>query len=394
VSDEQEMQFADPAWQPKVTREFETLAPTDDASSSAHATSAAHQAGEADYDPYARGYRAQSTSSGGSESPSQNQQPPFEKQSPPPFTDQQRAPFQAQQAPPLSQQLQAIYRRLPAWAWWLIGILVLSSLVQSAANQGGAVGAFFSLLLIGALVLAGWLLVTRRVRVNLAGEAQAAETRTFTVGAQPTLVFKHKAGSLHVHAGQEDEVRITTTRRGYLFSQNFDRETPISYSQDSAKNTVTVRTGSWRLFGKNVIHFDVAVPPRTNLQLTTSFGPVSVENIAGQINVRADAGTIQATGVTLQGKSRLKTDAGTITFSGALDPGGNYELNTNFGTIDALLDPSSSFELTAKTDLGTVTTNPPLLQQQRNRANGTVGNGPYPRLKVKTDIGTINVQQK
>ncbi|HEY3991930.1 MAG TPA: hypothetical protein VGM01_03515 [Ktedonobacteraceae bacterium] len=393
MSDEQqEMQFADPAWQPKVTREFEASAPTGVSNPSADTTTTA-QAEEAD-DNYAHGYRARSAPTAGRENPSQGQQPPpFQNQQRPPFSGQQ-TPFQGQQQPPLLQQLQSFAKQIPVWAWWLAGILVLSSILQSAANQGGAAGAFFSLLFIGALVGIGWLLYTRRVRISLAGETQAPETHTFTVSAQPTVVLKNNAGSIRLRAGQAGQVRIITTRSGHLFSPRFDKETPISYTQNSATNTITARTGSWRPFGKNALTFEVTVPPQANLQLTTHFGTIAVQNVAGQINLRSEAGTIEATEVVLQGKSRLQANAGTIAFSGSLDPTGSYELITNLGTIDATLAANSSFDLEARTDLGTITTDPSLPQQQRNRVNGTVGNGPYPRLKVKTDLGTITVQRK
>jgi len=375
------MQFADPAWQPKVTREFEAIAPapTGTSSSGVGATTAS-QAGEADYDDYAQGYRVQSARSNERENPSQSQPPPLS--------------FQNQQQPFSLQPFLDWCKRLPIWAWWLIGVLVLSGFVQNAINQGGFAGALFSLIFVGALVLVGWLLWTQRVRISLSGETQAAETRTFTVSAQPTIILKNKAGSIKLHAGQEGQVSITTTRRGYLFSQHFDKETPISYNQDSAANTVTARTGSWRLFGKNAINFDVAVPPQANLQLSTNAGNISVENIAGQITLRSDAGTLQATNVALRGKSRLKTDLGTITFSGSLASTGNYELTTDVGTINATLSADSTFDLNAKTDVGTVSTNLPLSQPQRNKASGTVGVGPYPKLKVKTDLGTITIQRQ
>ena len=393
------MQFADPAWQPKVTREFEAISPTGATSSSAN-VAATTQAEKVDYTDYADGYRARSASTVGRDNPSQSQPPPPFQEKPPSFQGQpppfqrQQPPLAAQQQSPLLQQLQSWYRRLPAWAWWLIGILILSSILQSAASQGGVAGAFFSLLVIGALIGAGWLLVTRRVRISLMGETQAPETRVFTVSAQPTLVLKNNVGSIRLRAGQADQVRITSSKRGHLFSPRFDKETVISYTQDSANNTITARAGNWQPFGKNIVNFEITVPPQANLQLTTRLGTINVQNVAGQINLRSDAGTIQATDMALQGKSRLKTDFGTIAFSGSLDPTGNYELVTDLGTINATLVENSSFALEAKTDLGTITTDPSLPQQQRNRVNGNVGNGPYPRLKVKTDLGTINVQRK
>lgn len=370
------MQFADPAWQPKVTREFEAIAPAPPGAASANAGSS--QAEQADYDDYAQGYRAQSTQSTGRTGPSQSQPPP---------------PFQGQPQAFSLQTLQDWCKRLPIWAWWLIGVLVLSGIVQNAAHQGSFVGGLFSLIFVGALAFVGWLLWTRRVRINLSGATQAAETRTFTVGAQPTIILKNKAGSINLRAGQEGQVSITTTRRGYLSSQSFDKETQISYNQDSAANTITANTGKWHPFGKNAINFDVVVPSQANLQLSTNAGNIAIENIAGQITLSSDAGILQATHVALQGKSRLKTDLGTITFSGSLDPAGSYELTTDLGTINASLSADSSFELAAKTDLGNVTTNFPLSQPQRNKAYGTVGTGPYPKLKIETDLGTINVQR-
>lgn len=372
------MQFADPAWEPKVTREFEAITPT--SSPAGEGVAASAQTGEAEFADYAQGYRPRSPEP---ENPSQSQQPP---------SSGQQTPFQGQQQPPL-QALQDALKRLPVWAWWVIGIVVISSIAQSAARGGGAIGALFSLLLIGALAFGGWLLYTRRVRISLSGETQAAETHTFTVGAHPTVVLKNKAGSIKLRAGQEGQVSVTTTRRGYIFSPRFDSETPISYTHESANNTVTVRTGSWRIFGKNAITFEVTVPPTSDLQLNTSMGTISVENVSGQISLKSDAGTIDAHGVTLRGKSRIKGDLGTINFSGALDPGGNYAIETDLGTIDVRLPADASFDLSAKTDIGTVTTNFPTVQPQRNKAYGPTGSAPQPKLKVKTDIGSITIQR-
>ena len=239
----------------------------------------------------------------------------------------------------------------------------------------------------------GWLIYNGFLRVNLSGEAQAPETRTFEVGAQPTLVINNKAGSVRVRAGQEGQVGITTTRRGYLFNQRPDNDAQISYNQEAASNRVTARVEAWKAFGKNAIDFDVVVPPQSNLELVTNAGIVSVQNIAGQITLRSDAGTISASQVTLRGQSRLRTNAGSISFNGVLDPAGDYELSTDLGTVDATLPADASFNLEAKTDLGTVTTNFPLAHSQMTRASGQVGSGPYPRLHVKTNLGTVTVRR-
>lgn len=381
--EQQEMQFAEPDWQPKVTRDFSSSAQTPTPTKvtspgpGSGPNSAAPPPEEPAYDEYAQGYHPQDT-----------QETSFQQQPPPPLQNQQQPRYQQQ---PSFRPQQPWYSRLPAWAWWLIGVLVVSGILQPAMSEGGPLSSLFGLIIVVGLVLLGWLLFTRRMRINPTGERQAAETHTFTVGPQPTVVLKNRAGSITLRAGQEGQVGVTTHRRGYLFSPRFEKDMPIAYSQDDVKNTVTVQAVNWRPFGKNVIDFEVVVPPQADLQLTTSFGQIVVENVAGQLILRSEAGTIQATQVALQDASSLKTSAGTITFDGALAPTGNYELVTNLGTINATLPAGASFALDAQASLGNVVTNLPLVQAQHNQARGTIGPGPYPHLKMRADVGSINL---
>jgi hypothetical protein len=372
VSNDQEMQFADPAWQPRVTQDFrqEQEPAPQPASPSIPAASAqsAQPTAEEDHD-YAQGYRAQTT-----------------------YTPEPASVPQGQaQHRSFSQPQQVWYQRLPIWAWWLIIALVVSSIVGSATSEDGPAGSLFSLIFVAILIICGWLIYTRRLRVNLSGEAQQAETHTFEVGPLPTIAIRNKAGSIRLYAGQEGQVSITTSKRGYLFTQNWDRDAQVWFNQDRANNTVSARVDSWRPFGKNSIDFEVAVPPQATLELTTNAGNITVQQVNGQMKLQADAGSIQALQVTLSGQSLLKTDAGSITFDGALDPAGNYKLTTNLGNVNVTLPAGSSFNLDAKTDLGSVTTNLPLPQLQRTKLSGQVGSGPYPKLKVATDLGSVQV---
>lgn len=359
MSDNQEMQFADPAWQPRVTQDFSQE------QVSASTSGAAQQSSEAGHD-YAQGYRAHTA---------------HDRE----HTAQGHPPYQAQPQQPWHQ-------RLPIWAWWLIGALVVSGIVGPATFEEGSTGSLFSLVLIALLACVCWLIYTRRLRVTLSGEAQQMETHTFEVGQVPTVTIRNRAGSIHLHAGQDSQVSITTSKRGYLFTRHWDRDAQVWFNQDQATNTVSARVDSWKLFGKNAVDFDIAVPPRSTLELITNAGNISVTQINGQMKLRADAGSIRATQVTLSGRSLLKTDAGSITFDGSLDPAGDYRLSTDLGNVTVTLPANASFNLEAKTDLGSVTTNLPLAQPLRTKASGMVGSGPYPKLKVTTDLGSVRVK--
>lgn len=380
------MQFADPAWQPGTTQQFDheqtSAAPQPEwspASGTTTSSSAAQQSGESEHD-YTQGYRAQPGSTPASDIPFQNQQqtPPFQNQQPP-FQGQQPAFFQGQLP---------WHKRVPVWAWWLIGAIVLSNILGSGKGAGGSIS---GLVITIVLIVLGWLLYTRRLRVNLGGETQAAETRTFEVGALPTLTINNKAGSIRLHAGQENQVSITTTKRGYVFSQSGNQDSQVWFNQDKATNTVSARVEGWKLLGKNSVDFDIIVPPQATLELVTNAGNISVQNVSGQMKLQTDAGSINTAQIALRGKSRLKTDAGSITFDGSIEPAGDYEFSTDLGSITATLPANSSFDLKASTDLGSVNTNLPLQQSSRTKASGQVGTGPYPRLKLKTDLGSVTV---
>jgi DUF4097 and DUF4098 domain-containing protein YvlB len=126
--------------------------------------------------------------------------------------------------------------------------------------------------------------------------------------------------------------------------------------------------------------------------LQTDHGDISANSLQGSAKIKTDKGNISVGQSTLAGSSRLSTDAGLISFNGSLDLAGDYEMRTDEGTITVTLSPDTSFYLDAKTDVGSITTNFPLISQQKKRLSGSVGNGPdYPRLRLKTDVGSINL---
>ncbi len=79
----------------------------------------------------------------------------------------------------------------------------------------------------------------------------------------------------------------------------------------------------------------------------------------------------------------METNAGTISFSGSVNPGGQYSFETNAGTIDMALPAGTAFILDAKTDLGTVS---------NLFGNNYAGEGPRATLHLRTHLGTISVK--
>jgi hypothetical protein len=374
VSNNQEMQFADPAWEPRKTQgssSEEEMPPFQPLETNISGPTRSGLPNEPEHE-YAQGYQTQTRQA-------PNHTDTFEQE------QAQQSSFQTAQQPH--------HHHLPTWIWVLIFALVFGGISGPAFH--GPISSLFSLIVVGLVVCLFWLLFTRRVTVNLSGERLQPETHTFEVSTLPRIVINNKAGSIHLHAGPDDQVSITTTKRGYIFNQQLNRDVDILYSQDKTNNSISARATTWKPFGKTSIDFDITVPAHANLELTTNAGNISVENITGEMVLKTEFGSIHAIRATLQNRSRLKTDAGSVHFTGSLDPNGDYLLTTDLGNINVSLPADSSFRLEAKTDLGSVNTQIPFLQQQRNRAFGQVGPGPwYPRLKLKTDMGSVNLERR
>ena len=119
--------------------------------------------------------------------------------------------------------------------------------------------------------------------------------------------------------------------------------------------------------------------------IRTNAGTIDVKNasLASQSFMHTNAGTIHMQNVKLEGNARMETNAGTISFSGSINPGGDYSFETNAGTIDMALPAGTAFILDAKTNLGTVS---------NLFGNSFTGEGPRAMVHLRTHLGTISVK--
>ena len=98
---------------------------------------------------------------------------------------------------------------------------------------------------------------------------------------------------------------------------------------------------------KAKIEFQVTVPRRYDVDLTTGSGEISVDNIGGSVTVEAGFGDVQLTDVS--GAAHAQTDSGEITVEGCES---KVEAITGFGAIQ-LTDVSGAAH--AQTDSGEIT---------------------------------------
>ena len=339
---DQEMQFADPAWQPpqqrginKVTQQQEPLPQPvnvgtyeqpqwQDASSPQQSEEPYGHIGS-----YTDGYRAQSSSGI------------------PLRTGQQK-------------------RRSP-WLWIVLALIIFSLL-------GGA----FSRMNVDHPSRFPDVGMTDHFKPD--GNAQQ-----YQVGVHPTIVINDPNGSITVNTGD---------RSGYVTVQTLgrDQESVPSGTYNSSGNSlqIAVDKSPW-----SQTDLEVTVSDEADLVIQTNSGDINVTGVNGQVNLTSDSGTITLSQVSLARNSSVSTNSGDIRFDGGIAPNGSYQFQSESGSVDVTLPPDTSFHAAVTTKSGSFNSDFPEVNSQPSGGNvaGDVGNSPLANVMIKTDSGSINLNK-
>jgi hypothetical protein len=218
-------------------------------------------------------------------------------------------------------------------------------------------------------------------------QKSVADTRTFATGTQPTIVINDASGGIQVHTGDTSGVTVQTTKQ--IDGPGNPNREQVSYNQSG--DTITINTGQ-----DGSADFNVTVPNNSNLQLHTNSGDIDVEGINGQISMSTGSGNIIARQDQLNGSSTLRTDSGNVTFDGGITGSGDYQFTSGSGNIDANLNSSTTVDVNASTDTGSITSNVQSVHVQNNdpgaTASGYIGSpNNSTKLTLKTGDGPINL---
>lgn len=214
--------------------------------------------------------------------------------------------------------------------------------------------------------LGRWLTMLAAGALLLAGPALAAtESQTFDVGAGGRLKIDTDIGSIEVSTGTGDQVAATVTWSG----SNADEFT-VDFSQDGDRVTIEgdFDRGLWGWGSSPKVRFEVTVPERFDVDLETSGGSISVDDLEGEVRARTSGGSLSFGQI--DGPVYGRTSGGSISLQGSR---GNADISTSGGSIKI---GDVDGEVTAKTSGGSI---------QIARARGAVD--------AKTSGGSITVEE-
>src|SRR6266567_281346 len=157
MRDEQEMQFADPAWQPNDPQYLSQTSREEQSQTAPTAAVPPTQQQSNTGSPYQQGYRAQQ------DNPSPYAQSPSYQPPPPPPPDYQQTYQQQQYQQPSQQGYQGLapWLLVPKWVWWVVIIVLLTGGFGTPFTGSGTGNALSGIFFVLAIVII-WLFYSRR----------------------------------------------------------------------------------------------------------------------------------------------------------------------------------------------------------------------------------------
>lgn len=184
-----------------------------------------------------------------------------------------------------------------------------------------------------------------------AGEMTKIE-RSFTVKAGGTLMLESDIGSIKVQSVTDEKVRVELRQefRGWDDDdiKDFMEDFQIDFEQTGDDVTVTAHLERrWKDLWEHVkVEFYIEVPSKYNVDLNTSGGSISVEDLEGEIRAETSGGSLNFGSILgpVHGKTSggsislhksdgdvyVKTSGGSISMG---DVNGNVEAHTSGGSI-------------------------------------------------------------
>ncbi|MFC2156436.1 DUF4097 domain-containing protein, partial [Acidobacteriota bacterium] len=209
-----------------------------------------------------------------------------------------------------------------------------------------------------------------------------------------TLTIDASRGSIEVRGSGRDSVDVEVLREVRSTTDKIAREILDDYivkfdqSGDNVKIKAEFKTKkSDRVRNKLRVKFVVTVPNRYNVDLHTSGGSLSVEDLTGKVLTRTSGGSMKFDGI--DGPIDGKTSGGSITIG---DTTQSVKVHTSGGSIK--IDRAGG-EVDATTSGGSITVNEVKGKINANTSGGSVkayiSKQPESDCTLKTSGGTVTV---
>ena len=276
-----------------------------------------------------------------------------------------------------------------------------------------------------ALWLAGATMVATVVSV-----ADTHKDLHYTLSPNSSVFVINQTGTITVHAAPGRQLQVTAVQKS-------DK---VEIDSSQRGNRVTLRTHLLqKVSGDDArVDYDIALPSDAGINIDSESGPITIENLQGNVTVDSDAGDVTISNVsngavqvqtvnaavTLRGisnsrvlvattggnvhmtavtgpKVSVETTNGGISYEGDFAGGGFYTLTNHSGDIDLKVPSSASLDLTARSFKGTVTNDFPFQKPQhptfplsQGRSFAGTSNSGASSVELRSFSGKIRVNRQ
>jgi len=256
-------------------------------------------------------------------------------------------------------------------------------------------------------------------------------TKSFSVSDGASIRLETNDGRVSVTSWDRPEIAIHVRTEGWKIGT----QVKVDATQDGSSVTFSahVPSMSFMMFTDHWFHIEVSVPRHCDVDVRTSDGAVSLEQIHGRVLAKTSDGRISATDLSgdielrtsdggigahgLDGRLAAGSGDGSISVSGRFDSldlsssdgritaraeGGSkladgWNLDASDGSISLRIPGDLKADLDASTGDGGITVDIPVQVQgewhaEHRRLNGTL-NGGGPPLRVRTADGSIRIEK-
>jgi DUF4097 and DUF4098 domain-containing protein YvlB len=217
--------------------------------------------------------------------------------------------------------------------------------------------------------------------------------RTLTLASGGTVRLKTFSGRVTITGGGGNQVVIKAVRRATRERLN-DIKLEITQSGNVIDIDANHRVVDRR--NDNVVEtdFDIQVPSQVRLDLRTFSAPLTVTNVAGDLDAEGFSSDIRLTDVS--GPKKVKTFSGGVTVQArSWSDGDDMSVNTFSGDVSLRLPESARGNVTFDSFSGTFNSDLPIALSTSGKRNfrGTLNGGGSSDFRLNTFSGSVRIQR-
>ena len=235
---------------------------------------------------------------------------------------------------------------------------------------------------------------------SLFGQSDETMDRRFTTDGTPEIYVRNEDGDTEIRAraGNETRVRVRKEVRGASgrTAEEAAEEVKVEINQEGDRIEVIVRqprrNGSFWNDRRVLVHIDITAPPRSDLDVGTDDGPLTVEGIEGNLRLHTEDGDLRISGCS--GDLEVRVDDGdldVVGFRGAIDARTEDGEVTLRGSLSSLRAESDDGSLRVRLEPDSAMTEDWLIRTSDGRVRMELPDDFAADLDIRVDDGSIDI---